>query len=101
MPKVKDGRKEEPPKVRRSARDDRPTSDADELAELRADNAMLRLQLQKARRPTLTSEQVPSTTSAPDEQVTASFATFVPLDATQKSSALHSATTTHNISQSN
>ena len=99
MPKVKDGRKGGPPKVRHSARGGRPSPDADALSELRAANDMLRQQLQQAR--TLTSEPVAGTSSAPDEQATASFETqeqqrlsFAPLDVTlpHESSALHNAT---------
>ena len=72
MPKVKD----RPPKVGRSARDDRPTPYADELEELRAENHMLRLQLQNFQVQTV---QVQSTSSA-------SFARFAPLHAVQNSS---------------
>ena len=47
--------------------------DAYEMAELRAANDMLLQLLQQAR--TVTSEPVASTSSAPDQQATASFAT--------------------------
>ena len=72
MPKVKGG----PPQVGPSAREDRPTPYADELEELRAENHMLRLQLQNFQIQTV---QVQSTSSA-------SFARFAPLHAVQNSS---------------